>query len=206
LPSSAALAIVPAMTLPLYLAIHLAYGCAMGFVLLPRMRAEGEVIGVPLVVAIAPIGLLTAPIGAVLLRYAGGWFLHGSLIGDGSVVYERFHLGLMVLVGVLAGVSATIGLLFVVALLSRDRARVAQVPYAVAIIVTALVIGLDGQNVWHVAGTKGRVLATHPVGLFSVAVVLVLASTVWWAKRRLPAPPRGLGGGTSSPPTRVITA
>ena len=102
------------MTLPLFLAVHLAYGVAMAFALFRRMHCEGEVLGVPLLWTLVPVGTVSFPTGAILLRYAGGWFLHGAFIGDGSVSYERFHLGLMFLVGLTAGVCVCAAQFFAV--------------------------------------------------------------------------------------------
>ena len=134
------------MTLPIYLAAHLVYGVLMGGILLRRMRAEGEVVGIPLVVTLAPVGLVTAPLGAVLLRYAGGWFLHGYMLGDGSIAYERFHLGLMIAVGLAAGAATLGGLFFAVAVLSRDKPALTLVPLAVALVIGALPFVLDGKG------------------------------------------------------------
>lgn len=173
------------MTLPIYLAAHLVYGVLMGGILLRRMRAEGEVIGVPLVVTLAPVGLVTAPLGAVLLRYAGGWFLHGFLLGDGSIAYERFHLGLMVLVGLLAGLSTLGGLFFAIAVLSRDKPALNLVPLAVAAAIAAVPLVLDGADVVKVPGTNNAWLFMHPAGLVSLAVIAVLAAAHMYAKRKV---------------------
>lgn len=173
------------MTLPVFLAAHLVYGVLMATLLLRRMRAEGEVVGVPLVVTLAPVCCLTAPLGAVLLRYAGGWFLHGMFVGDGNIPYERFHLGLMVAVG-LAGIAATVGgMFFAIAVLSRDKPALTLVPLAVALVIGALPFVLDGADVVRVPGTNGKWLFTHPAGLVSLAVVAVLFASHLYAKKRV---------------------
>jgi hypothetical protein len=162
------------MTLPLFLALHLVYGTLIGRVLFPRMRAEGEVVGVPLLLALVPVAVLSAPLGALLVRYAGGWFLHGWLMGDGAVAYERFHFGLLLLSGTGAAIFSVVGVFFIVATASRDRHDVRNVPLWVALAITLLVLVFDGGDVVRIAGTQGRHIWSHPVGLFSVAVVGVL--------------------------------
>ncbi|MBM4281386.1 MAG: hypothetical protein FJ137_11720 [Deltaproteobacteria bacterium] len=159
------------MTLPLFLALHLLYGTLIGRVLFARMRAEGEVVGVPLLLALAPVALLSAPVSALFVRYAGGWFLHGWLLGDGAVVYERFHLGLLLLCGAASAVFALAGLCFVIATASRDRLELRNVPLWLAGALTLVVLIVDGGDVVRIAGTQGRHLWSHPAGLLSVAVV-----------------------------------
>jgi hypothetical protein len=147
------------MTLPIYLAAHLIYGVLMGGILLRRMRAEGEVVG--------------------------GWFLHGLMLGDSSIPYERFHLGLMVAVGLAAGISTLGGLFFAIAVLSRDKPALTLVPLAVALIIAAVPIVLDGKNVLRVPGTNDTWLFLHPAGLVSLAVLCVLAAAHLYAKRKV---------------------
>ena len=172
------------MTLPIFLAVHLAYGALMAHVLMRRMRAEGEVLGIPLVVTLLPVGLLSAPLGTVLLRYAGGWFLHGALTGDGSIPYERFHLGLMLLVGVLAAACTVGGMFAVIAAVSRDRVKLGLAPFAVAGVIALVTIIADGADIVHVRGTNGRWLFLHPAGLVSLGVVAVLVAAVLYARAR----------------------
>lgn len=193
------------MTLPIYLAAHLIYGVLMGTLLLRRMRAEGEVIGIPLVVTLAPVGLVTAPLGAVLLRYAGGWFLHGLLLGEASTAYERFHLGLMVAVG-LGAFAATIGgMFFSIAVLSRDKPALTLVPLGVALLLAALPLILDGGDVVRIPGTASggvaaRWIFMHPVGLVSLAVAAVFFAAHQYAKKKVaPVLPRPTGPGSIVP-------
>ena len=173
------------MTFPLFLAAHIIYGVVMAHVLMRRMRAEGEVVGIPLVVTLAPIGLLTAPLGAVLLRYSGGWFLHGWLTGEGSIAYERFQLGLMLFVMVLAGACAVGGMFGAIAALSRGSAKLAIAPAVVAGLIAFIVVIADGPNIVHIRGTSGRMLFTHPAGLVSLAVVAVLVAAVLYSRARV---------------------
>lgn len=199
--SSAAGHISAPMTLPIFLAVHLAYGAAMASVMMRRMRAEGEVLGVPLLFTLAPVGMLTAPLGAVLLRYAGGWFVHGAVTGDGSIAYERFHLGLMIGSGVLACVVTVMGMFAVVAFLSRDMPRAARAPWYLAGFVTLLTVALDATDVAIIPGTGGRWLFLHPAGLVSLAVLAVLGAAYLYGKRRVAVvEPQGM----SRPPRSIV--
>jgi len=177
------------MTLPLFLAMHLVYGTAMGLVLWPRMRAEGEVLGPPLLLMLLPVAAVTAPVGAILLRYSGGWFLHGAFVGDGNIAYERFHFGLLLLVGLAAGLSTIAGMFTVVIFVSRNRPSMARLPFYLASVVVIAVVGLDGKHVITVIGTNGRALWLHPAGLLSLAVVVVLVAFVALTRARFAAVP-----------------
>lgn len=172
------------MTLPIYIAAHLVYGASMGRLLLRRMRAECEVVGIPLIVTLAPVCLATVPLGAVLLRYAGSWFLHGMFEGEGVVAFERFHLGLMLAVGSAAVAATLFGLLLVLAVLTRDRPRLANIPFALAGLLTFIPLVLDGRDVLMVPGTLGRWVFLHPAGLVSVAVAGGLLSGWLFARAR----------------------
>lgn len=171
------------MTLPIFLAAHLVYGAIMGRLLLRRMRAEDEVLGIPLVVTLLPVCVATAPLGGALLRYAGVWFLHGAFRGEGSVFYERFHFGLMLAIGIAAGVFTILGMFFVIAVLTRDRPNLAIVPTGVAGAVLLLTVALDGGDLIRVPGT-GRWLFLHPAGLVSLAIAAVLVATALYARAR----------------------
>lgn len=189
------------MTLPIFLAVHLAWGAAMAHLFLPRMRAEGEVLGVPLLYTLAPVGMVTAPLGAVLLRYAGGWFAHGAVTGNGSIGYERFHLGLMIVGGVLTAVVTVAGMFFAIAMLSRARPRVARAPYYLAGFCALLTIVLDAVDIVILPGSGGRWLFWHPAGLVSLAVLAVLAAAYRYGKQRVaPFDVQGL----SRPPKSII--
>ncbi len=182
------------MTLPLFLAAHVIYGVVMAHVLIRRMRAEGEVIGVPLVVTVTPIGLVTAPLGAVLLRYAGGWFLHGWFIGDGNIAYERFQLGLMLLVMFLAGACTVGGMFAGVAALSRGNPKLAAAPAVLAGAAAVAIAVFDAPEVFHVRGADERLLFLHPAGLVSLAVIAALVAVVLYTRARVAnVMPRPLG-------------
>ena len=177
------------MTLPLFLALHLVYGTWMGLVLFPRMRAEGEVLGPPLLITLLPVAVVTAPVGALLLRYSGGWFLHGALIGEGNVTYERFHFGLLLLVGLGAGVATIAGMFHVVVFISRDRPGWARLPFWLALLAAGVVVAVDAERIFTVAGTSGRMLWAHPAGLLSLALVVVLAGYVALTRARFAGVP-----------------
>lgn len=190
------------MTLPLFLLLHVVYGTVIGLVLFPRMRAEGEVLGAPLLLTLVPVALVTAPVGAVFLRYCGGWFLHGYLIGDGSITYERFHFGLLLALGFAAALSTVGGVFNVVAFISRDRPAAARLPIYFAVGAALAVLVVDGANVLTIRGTGGRMLWAHPAGLLSLALVVVLVGWVLFARQRLSHVPRAQGGTGSGPSKR----
>lgn len=191
-----------AMTLPIFLAAHLVYGAIMGRLLLRRMRAEDEVLGVPLVVTLLPVCVATAPLGGALLRYAGSWFLHGAFHGEGSIAYERFHLGLMLATGIGAGVFTILGMFFVIAVLTRDKPNLALVPTALAGVILLLTAALDGGDIVRVPGA-GRWLFLHPAGLVSVAIIAVLVAAALYARARTAnVLPRPSGPGSVVPLSR----
>lgn len=176
------------MTLPLYVCAHVFYGVFMAHAMERRLRSEGEILGLPLLCTLAPVASISTPLGAVLLRWAGGWFLHGAFLGEGSIPYERFHLGLMVGVGLAAGIATVVGMFVAIAALSRDARKVAWAPAGVALFGSVLVLALDARGVVEVAGTGGRMLWTHPVGLVSLALLVTLGASWAFARARLSAP------------------
>jgi hypothetical protein len=175
------------MTFPLLCALHLVYGVAMAFAVFRRMRADGDVLGVPLLFTLLPVGAVSAPAAALLLRFSGAWFLHGALHEDRAILYERFHLGLMFAVGLAAGVCVVVGMFFALAFLTRDRPREAAAPIAFAVIVAALVLLFDGADVLRVGATP---LYRHPVALVSIVDVVALVLAWRYARKRLSAPIR----------------
>jgi hypothetical protein len=192
-----------AMTLPLFLAFHLVYGTLIGRVLFQRMRAEGEVLGTPLLLALSPVAVISAPVGALLVRYCGGWFLHGWLLGDDAVAYERFHLGLLLLCGTGAALATLGGLLFIVATASRERHELRNAPLWLAAAVALMTLGLDGGDVLRIAGSHGRHLWSHPAGLLSLVVVVSLYAWLNVTRARFSAVQRPPGW---MPPTVSIRA
>jgi hypothetical protein len=178
------------MTFPIFCAVHLVYGVLMAHVLRKRMMSEGEVLGVPLLWTLAPVGLVSAPCGALLLRFSGRWFLHGMMQQDGAIAFERFHLGLMFVVGLSAGMATITGMFFALALSSRDRKRLAWAPVGAAALIVLVAVGADPAGTLHVGG---RTIFTHPAGLVSLACVLVLFAAWAYARRRLSKPVRTRG-------------
>lgn len=176
------------MTFPLLLALHLVYGVAMAFAMERRMRSEGEVLGLPLVLAMAPVAVLSTPLSAVLARWSAGWFFHGVFLGEASVAYERFHLGIMMGIGITMGLAAATAMVFTIAFLSRDARRLALAPVGLAALVALLVAVLDGKGALVIAGTGGEMVYTHPAGLVSAAIVLGLVAAWLLARARLSAP------------------
>jgi hypothetical protein len=191
------------MTLPLFLAFHLVYGTLIARVLFARMRSEGEVLGTPLLLALLPVALVSAPVGALFVRYCGGWFLHGWLLGDDAVAYERFHFGLLLLCGTAAAAATLAGLLFVVATASRERHELRNVTLWVAAAVALLTLALDGGDVLRIAGSRGRHLWSHPAGLLSVVVFVGLYAWLNVTRARFSAVQRPPGW---MPPTVSIRA
>ena len=175
------------MTLPIFLCVHLAYGVAMAFAMERRMRSEGEVVGLPLVWALVPVAVVSTPMSAVLLRYAGGWFLHGQLLEEGAITYERFQLGLMVAVGFAAGLLCAIGLVFAIAFLSRDARRAALGPAAVAVLGVLITLAIDARGVFNVRGADVS-FVQHPAGLVGFGVLAALFAGWLFARARLSAP------------------
>jgi hypothetical protein len=176
------------MTLPIFLAVHLAYGVLMAFVMERRMRSEGEVLGLPLVFALVPVAFVSAPLSALLVRYAGGYFLHGAFIGTGSIDYERFQFGILLAVGFAGGLAAAIGLVFSIAVLSRDARRFALAPLLVSALTVIVTLVVDPTGVFVIAGTGGATILQHPVGLVSLGMLLALGAGFLFARARLSAP------------------
>ncbi len=178
------------MTFPIFCAIHLVYGVVMASAMRRRMMSEGEVLGVPLLWTLLPVGLVSAPCGALLLRFSGRWFLHGMMQQDGAIAFERYHLGLMFAVGLSAAMATICGMFFALALSSRDRKVLAWAPVGVAVVVVAAAVGVDPASTLNVGE---KTIFTHPAGLVSLACVLVLFATWAYAKRRLSKPVRVRG-------------
>jgi hypothetical protein len=174
------------MTLPIFLCVHLAYGALMAFAMERRMRSEGEIVGFPLVWALVPVAFVSTPMSAVLVRYAGSWFLHGHLLDDGAISYERFQLGLMVGIGIAAGIMTAIGLVFAIAFLSRDARRAAIGPAVVAGLGILITLAVDARGVMVVRGTDAT-FVQHPAGLVGLGVLFALFAGWLFARARLSA-------------------
>jgi hypothetical protein len=172
------------MTFPIFLTAHLVYGVLMAFAMERRMRSEGEVLGLPMVWLLVPVAFVSAPLGAVMLRYMSEWFLHGAFAAD-HVGFERFQLGWMIAVGVSAGISSVFGLLFSIAFLSRDARKVAWAPVGVGALFVIVLLILDARGLFVVGDAP---VYAHPAGLVSLAIVLSLGAGWLLARARLSAP------------------
>ena len=91
-------------------------------------------------------------------------------------------------VGFAAGVAAAFGLIFSIALLSRDARRGAMAPLVVSALAVLVTLVLDARGIFVVAGTDGATIVQHPVGLVSLGVLLALGAAVLFARARLSAP------------------
>lgn len=175
------------MTFPLFCGLHLVYGAVMAFTAERRMRAEGEVLGLPLVVTLLPVALVSAPMGALLARFAGPWFFQGLPVEELTIEFERFHLGILITVGAAACFFTLAGNFAAIAFLSREARRVALVPVVLGLLVMTSAAILDPLGVLHVEAQ--RTLFTHPAGLFSLSIPLCLGAAYFYVKSRLSAPP-----------------
>jgi len=177
------------MTFPIFLAFHLAFGANMAFVTERRMRSTGEILGGPLIFTLAPVALISAPIGALSIRFAGRWFLHGAFLNGDAIVYERFQLGIMAGVALLAALCTVLGFVLTIAPLSRDHRKIALIPFAISTLVTILVITIEGQSWFKVS--ESEFYFSHPVFVLNLIVLTVFGLSTWIAKRFLSAPVEG---------------
>ena len=191
------------MTLPLFLALHIVYGTLIGRVLFPRMHAEGEVLGPPLLLALVPVALVSAPVGTAFMRYSGGWFLHGAFVGDASHWYERFNFGLLLGVVLLAGLATVGSFLNVISWASRDRPLLARAGLWLAAFITGLTLVSDFRGVFTVIGSGGRFLWSHPVGLLSVGNTVVLGAWIAVCRARFATVPPQPGPGSGIPRSAI---
>ena len=65
------------MTFPFFLIAHILFGLGMGRIFERKFLSEGHILAPPLLWTLVPVTLMTAPLGMLLSRYAGGWFFHG---------------------------------------------------------------------------------------------------------------------------------
>lgn len=174
------------MTLPLFCALHLVYGALMARVTLPRMQSEGEVLGLPFVVSLVPVGLISAPLGAALARYVPAWFLQGVDFPGWLGPWERYHLVVLFAVGAAAFASTIAGSFITIAALARDRSGPALIPLVVAGMVAVATFLVDTPGVVNVSAEQR--LFEHPAGLLSLAVAVCLAAALSFSRARLSAP------------------
>lgn len=177
------------MTFPVFLCIHMLYGTLMAYTMERRMRSEGTVLSWPLLWTLLPVALVSTPLGAVLARWAGGWFFHGAFMGDNAIPYERYHLGLMLVVGLAVQAVTLAATCFCIGALSRDARAWARLPWFVAFAVLSLVFFLDAPHIFVVTGTD-QALWGHPAGFLSLGVLSALVLAWRYARLRL-SEPRG---------------
>ena len=173
------------MTLPFYLMAHAVFGLAMGRVFEKRLLTEGEVLSPPMLWTLAPVAILTGPLGVVLTRYAGGWFFHGFFVGEGKILFERFHLGLAFLVLTSAALVSVGGMIFWAAMKSRDRLRsIKWLLGAFAIVGFALCV-FEFEALFWIQGTDGSTVVSHPAGWLSVLIATILLAWEWYCKNKV---------------------
>lgn len=175
------------MTFPVFLSIHMLYGTLMAYTMEKRMRSEGTVLSLPLLWTLLPVALVSTPLGAVLVRWAGGWFFHGAFMGENAIPYERYHLGLMMGVGLTVQAVTLLATCFSIGALSRDARMWARLPWLSALVLLAVVLVLDASHVFVVTGTD-QALWGHPAGLLSLGVLSALVMAWRYAHRRLSKP------------------
>lgn len=174
------------MTLPLVLALHLAYGALMAYATERRMRAEGEVLGWPLVATLTPVALVSAPVVALLTRYLPHYFLQGVPFSSWEGAWERYHLALMFGAAASTFVFTLVGNFIAIASLARDVRKPALIPFAAAAATVVAVFVVDGRSVLEVSA--GSPVHTHPAGLLSLAVLACLGAAYTFARARLARP------------------
>lgn len=175
------------MTFPVFLCVHMLYGTLMAYTMEKRMRSEGTVLSWPLLWTLLPVALVSTPLGAVLARWAGGWFFHGAFLGDNAIPYERYHLGLMMAVGLAVQAVTVVATCFSIGALSRDARMWARLPWLIALVLLSIVLVSDARHVFVVTGTD-QALWGHPAGLLSLAVIGGLFMAWRYARRRLSEP------------------
>ena len=175
------------MTFPLFCGLHLVYGAIMAFAAERRMRAEGDVLGLPLVITLVPVALVSAPLGAILARFAAPWFFQGLPVTELAIEYERFHLGILVAVGTAAALCTLLVNFAAIASLSRDSRRVALVPVVAGLGIMCTTAIIDPMGIIRVEAES--LLFTHPAGLLSLAIPLCLAAAYFVVRARLSTAP-----------------
>lgn len=159
----------------------------MAYAMEKRMRHDGTVLALPLVWTLVPVALVSTPLGAVLARWAGGWFFHGAFLGDNAIPYERYHLGLMMGAGLAVILVTILATCFCVGALSRDARWVARLPMLLAVGSLLFLIFRDGAGLFVITGTQQRVWS-HPAGLLSLGVVVALVLAWRYARLRFSEP------------------
>jgi hypothetical protein len=174
------------VTLPIYLALHVAYGALMSIASSRRMMHEQTVLGLPFVFTLAPVALVSVPVAAVLMRFTGEWFLHGALYASFPIETERFHLGLTLVVGAMVVLATVVGHFAAIMAVSREMTRLGFLPVVVAGAIVALTLWIAPRSFVELA--PGQALYAHPAALVSVSVPCCLIAAFLFLRARLATP------------------
>ena len=179
------------MTFPFFLMTHALFGFAMGRVFEKRFLADGHILAPSLLWTLAPVTLMTAPLGMLLARYAGGWFFHGFFVGTGKIFFERFHLGLVLMVLFSAWVITFGGMLLWPVMKSREQERsVKWLARGICILAVAMIL-VDYEGIFWVMGAKGAHLFNHHAGWVSFIIMAFLLSWHHFMNKKF-GTPRGI--------------
>ena len=161
------------------------YGVLMGCLFEKDLRREGAILGRPLMITLSPVLLLTAPLGLVLLRFSTGWFLHGFLVNESSIFFERFHLGLMLALVASAVLSTVGGLVHWVAFRSHDKILTAWFAPSLAIMILITTLIVDPFSLFFLDAGQEQSIFLHHSGWISLGIILILLTvvSVVWRRR-----------------------
>ena len=172
------------MTFPFFLMAHILFGLGMGRVFERKFLSDGHILAPPLLWTLIPVTLVTAPLGMLLARYAGGWFFHGFFVGDGKIFFERFHLGIVVTVLLCAWCLTFCGLIFWPVMKSRAQERSVQwLKRGIVLMITTLLV-VDHQKIFWIMGTEDKHLFNHPAGWVSIIMLATFVSWYQWIKSK----------------------
>jgi hypothetical protein len=176
------------MTFPFFLMTHALFGFAMGRVFEKRFLADGHILAPSLLWTLAPVTLLTAPMGMLLARYSGGWFFHGFFVGEGKILFERFHLGLVIMVLFAVWLITFGGMLLWPVMKSRAQERsVKWLARGICILAGAMVL-FDYERIFWIMGAEGSHLLNHPAGWLSIIVLGTLLSWHHFVNKKFGTP------------------
>ena len=174
------------MNLLIFCSLHFAYGAAIAFAAAPRMRAEGVVLGWPLIVSLVPVALISTPISGILVRFAPNWFFSLLPWQNWTIEFERFHFGVLFFVASLVALSMLAGNFIAIASISRGVRRWALFPFGAFGLALLIALVLAPHELVYVE--PERFLWTHPVGICLLATVICLVGIWIFVKSRFSAP------------------